>query len=254
MSEANHLKLTAEELATYEWQFAVANFGEAGQRKLKRATVLVSRVGGVGGSVALQLAAAGIGRLILAHAGNLKPSDLNRQILMTHEWQGKLRVECAARRLRELNPRLEVVAVAENASQANAERLAREADVLVDCAPLFAERFALNRAAVRLNKPMVECAVNGLEAQLTTLVPGSSPCLRCLCPEAPSTWRRQFPVFGAVAATIGSMAAMEAIKVLAEFGEPLVGRMLVGDLRAMSWRTCLIRRDPECPECGALKS
>jgi molybdopterin/thiamine biosynthesis adenylyltransferase len=249
-AKPDDVKLTAEELATYAWQFTVADFGEAGQRRLKGATALVSRVGGVGGAAALELAAAGIGRLILAHAGNLKPSDLNRQILMTHDWLGKPRVECAARRLRELNPRLEIVAVPENSSEANAERLVREADVVVDCAPLFEERFALNGAAVRQGKPMVECAVYGLEAQLTTIIPGRSPCLRCLCPEAPQAWKRQFPVFGAVAATIGSLAAMEAIKVLAGLGEPLVGRMLVADLRDMSWRKCLVKRDPGCLVCG----
>ncbi len=242
--------LTTEELATYEWQFSVPGFGPAGQKKLKAATALVSRVGGVGGAAALQLAAAGFGRLILAHAGNLKPSDLNRQILMTHDWLGQPRVECAARRLRQLNPRLELVTIPENLSPVNAERLVRDADVVLDCAPLFEERFAMNSACVSHRKPMVECAVYELEAQLTTFIPSQSPCLRCLCPEAPETWQRRFPVFGAVAATIGSLAAMEAIKLIAGFGQPLAGRMLVMDLRDMSFRTCQVRRDPDCPECA----
>src|SRR5215213_11564048 len=103
--------LTAEERATYEWQMWVPGFGEEGQRRLKGASVLVSRVGGLGGAAAQYLAAAGVGRLVLAHAGVVKPSDLNRQTLMTHDSLGKPRIECAARRLRELNPRLEVEAV-----------------------------------------------------------------------------------------------------------------------------------------------
>src|SRR6185436_20190058 len=97
--------LTAEERAVYEWQLSVAGFGEAGQQSLKSATVLISRVGGVGGVAATALAAAGVGRLILAHAGDVKPSDLNRQLLMTHASIGTSRVECAATRIRELNPR-----------------------------------------------------------------------------------------------------------------------------------------------------
>jgi molybdopterin/thiamine biosynthesis adenylyltransferase len=250
MMTAPNENLTPQDLATYEWQLSVPNFGEAGQRKLKAATALVSRVGGVGGAAALQLAAAGIGRLILAHAGNLKPADLNRQTLMTHDWLGKPRVECAARRLRALNPRLEIIAVPENLGPANAERLVRDAGVIIDCAPLFEERFAMNSASVSQRKPMVECAVYALEAQLTTFIPGQSPCLRCLCPEAPQTWQRRFPVFGAVAAAIGSLAAMEAIKLIAGFGEPLLGRMLVMNLRNMSFRTCQLRRDPHCPECS----
>src|SRR5690606_37204912 len=132
-----HKPLSDEERSVYEWQIWVDGFGEAGQEKLKAASVLVSRCGGLGGVVAYQLAAAGVGKLVLAHAGNVRPSDLNRQILMTHQWLGKPRVECARQRLLELNPRLEVLAVEENVSDDNAARLAGECDVVVDCAPLF---------------------------------------------------------------------------------------------------------------------
>ncbi len=118
-----------------------------GQAKLKNASVLVSRVGGVGSVVAYQLAAAGIGKLVVAHAGNVKPSDLNRQLLMTHDWIGKPRIESIKRRLHDLNPRLEIVAVGENISEENASRLVEQCDVIVDCAPLFPERFAMNRQA-----------------------------------------------------------------------------------------------------------
>jgi molybdopterin/thiamine biosynthesis adenylyltransferase len=248
--EANLRFLGAAELAVYQWQLGGEGFGGAGQEKLKRASVLVTRVGGLGGAVALELAAAGIGRLVLAHAGNLKPSDLNRQILMTHDWLGRPRVDCAARRLREFNPRLEVVPAPENVSDANADQLVGQVDLVVDCAPLFEERFALNRAVVRQRKPMVECAVYELEAHVTVFIPGQTACLRCLYPEFPETWKRQFPVFGAVSGAAGCLAAMEAVKLLAGFGEPLTGRLLTFDLRDMSFRACRIQRDPRCPECG----
>ena len=238
------------EKAAYEWQMWVHDFGEEGQRKLKAASVLISRCGGVGGAVATQLAAAGIGRLLLAHAGNVKPSDLNRQTLMTHDWLGKPRVECAARRLRELNPRLEVVAVAENISCSNVAQLAAEADVVVDCAPLFTERSLMNAEAVRQKKPLIECAVYELEAHLTTIIPGQTACLACIYPETPPDWNRRFPVFGAVAGMIGSMGAMEAIKLLAAFGQPLRGRLLTCDLRQMSFQTFTTRRDPKCLVCA----
>lgn len=249
---ASQPPLGPRERAIYEWQLPVAGFGVAGQEKLRRASVLISRVGGVGGVVALELAAAGVGRLILAHAGQVKPGDLNRQVLLTHDWLGKPRVECAARRLRELNPRLEITAVPENASEANAERWLREADLVVDCAPMFEERFALNRAAVRQRKPMVECAVYELEAHLTTFLPGQSPCLRCLYPDLPADWRREFPVFGAVAGAVGGLAAMEVIKAIAGFGQLLIGRLLAFDLRDVSFRSYQIRRVPNCPECGTV--
>ena len=242
--------LTDHERSTYEWQMWVPDFGEAGQEKLKAASVMVSRVGGVGSVVAYELAAAGIGKLVLAHAGNVKPSDLNRQLLMTHDWIGKPRIESIHRRLLELNPRLEIVAVGENVSEENAAALIDQCDLVVDCAPLFPERFAMNDQAVRQGKPMVECAMYELEAHITTVVPGKSPCLRCLVPEAPPTWKRQFPVFGAVSGTVACMAAMEAIKAIAGLGELLTGRLLKMNLRDMDFHMLRIERDPDCPTCG----
>ena len=165
--------LTDEERAVYEWQMWVPDFGEAGQEKLKAASVMVSRVGGVGSVVAYELAAAGIGKLVLAHAGNVKPSDLNRQLLMTHDWVGKPRIESIRRRLLELNPRLEIVAVDQNVSESNAAELVEQCDLVVDCAPLFPERFAMNDQAMRQGKPMVECAMYELEAHITTFLPGA---------------------------------------------------------------------------------
>lgn len=239
-----------DERAVYEWQLDVPGFGERGQEALRRATVLVSRAGGVGGAAAYYLAAAGVGRLVLAHEGSVRPSDLNRQILMTAAGVGRPRVESAARRLRELNPRLEVVAVGENVGEENAARLVAQADLVVDAAPLFRERFLLNREAVRQGKPLVECAMYALEVQVTTVLPGRTPCLRCLYPEEPPGWKRRFPVFGAAAGVAGTLGAMEAIKVLSGLGEPLAGHLLVGDLRSMEFRTIRLRRDPSCPECA----
>jgi molybdopterin-synthase adenylyltransferase len=249
----NDLPLLSEaEKRIYEWQMWVPGFGEAGQRKLKGASVLISRCGGVGGAVALELAAAGLGRLVLAHAGNLKPSDLNRQILMTHDWVGKPRVACAARRLRELNPRAEIVEVPENLSPANAQRLVGQVDLVVDCAPLFEERFLMNAEAVRQRKPMVECAMYDLETRLTTFLPGTTPCLACLSPETPPHWTRQFPVFGAVSGVAGCLGAMEVVKVLTGLGEPLLGKLLVCNLRTMTGRILAIKRDPYCRVCGTI--
>lgn len=242
--------LTPEEQATYEWQMWTPGFGEAGQRKLKGASVMVSRCGGVGGTACYQLAAAGIGRLVLAHRGNVKPSDLNRQLLMTHDWLGKPRIESIKRRLHELNPRMEIVDVAENVHEDNVEQLVAQSDVVLDAAPLFNERYLMNREAVRQNKPMVECAMYELTGTIFSIRPGESACLRCVVPEMPSEWRRQFPVFGAVAGTVGCMGAMEAIKIISGIGDPLYGQMVYYDLRSMTFRKYRVRRDPDCPVCG----
>lgn len=228
--------LTDEEREIWSWQLDVEGFGEAGQERLRAATVLVSRVGGVGSAAAYELAAAGVGRLILAHGGLLQPSDLNRQLLMTHDWIGRPRVESAARRLQELNPRLEVLTIAEQITAANADELVRMADCVVDAAPLFQERLAMNDAAERLGRPVVEAAMYELEASLTVIQPPGTLRFRDLVPEVPAGWQRRFPVFGAVSGTVGCLAAMEAIKLLAGFGEPLFNRLLRLDLRTMNSR------------------
>jgi molybdopterin/thiamine biosynthesis adenylyltransferase len=247
---ASHKALTDAERGLYEWQLGVADFGEAGQERLKAASVLVSRVGGVGGAVAQQLAVAGVGRLVLAHAGELRTNDLNRQVLMSFAAVGALRVEQAAQRLRQLNPHLQIEAVPENVSEQNVARLVQSVDLVIGCAPLFQERLTMNREAVRQGKPYVDCAMYELELQLTTIVPGRTPCLECLYPEMPPAWQRRFPVFGAVAGAVACLGAMEAIKLLAGLGEPLLGKMLVADLRSMEFRTLGLKRRPECPACS----
>ena len=238
--------------ATYEWQMWVPDFGEAGQEKLKNSSVLISRVGGVGSVVAYELAAAGVGKLVLAHGGNIKHSDLNRQLVMTYDALGKPRIESAERRLKELNPHLEIETLPENVSEANVKSLVDRADLIVDCAPLFDERFAMNAEAVRQGKPIIECAMYELEAQITTIVPGKTPCLSCLYPQEPTAWKRQFPVFGAVSGTIACMGAMEAIKVLSGLGQPLLGKLLTCDLRDMSFRKISIQRRDDCSVCRHL--
>jgi len=243
--------LDDDERAIWKWQIWTDGFGEAGQEKLKGASVLISRCGGLGSPVAYELAAAGIGRLVIAHAGNVKPSDLNRQLLMTHDQLDKPRIESVVRRLKDLNPRMEVVGVGENVNDDNVAGLVEQVDLIVDCAPLYEERILMNQEAVRQNKPMIECAMYELQAQITTIIPGRTPCLACLYPQKPPQWRRQFPVFGAISGTVGCMGAMEAIKLIAGLGQPLAGRMLSFDLRDCSFHQFRITRNPNCSVCGA---
>jgi molybdopterin/thiamine biosynthesis adenylyltransferase len=244
--------LPPEEAARYEWQMWHEGMGEAGQLKLRQATVLISRVGGLGGLVAYELAAAGVGHLILAHGGVLKPADLNRQLLQTSDHIGQPRMDSILRRLSELNPHIRLTGVAENITPANAADLVGQADVVVDAAPLFQERLALNDAAMRLGRPLVECAMYGLEASVTTFVPGRTGCLRCYVPEVPPSWKRQFPVFGAVSGAAACIGAVEVIKLLTGLGEPLAGELLSMDLAGMRFRRTRLPRRPDCPGCGCV--
>ena len=196
---ADLLQLTDEERAIYEWQMWVPGCGEKGQRKLKSTSVLISRVGGLGGVVALELAAAGVGRLVLAHAGDLKPSDLNRQLLQTRHHIGQPRIESIVRRLKELNPDCEVVGISENISSENADRIVA---------------------------------------------------LSCYAPEPPPSWKRQFPVFGAVSGTVACLGAMEVIKWATGIGTLLTGQMLTMELDHMRFKRLALPRRLDCPICG----
>ena len=169
---------------------------------------------------------------------------------MTYSSLGQPRVESARRRLLDLNPRLEIETVSENMHAGNADALVRRADLVVDCAPLFEERFAMNRASVQHGVPLVECAMYDMEMHLFTVLPGQTACVACLYPQKPPAWRRQFPVFGAVSGSVACLGAVEAIKLIAGFGTPLTGQMLIADLRTMEFRKLQLRRRPDCEVCG----
>lgn len=245
------LKLDNEEREIYAWQLDLAGLGEVGQEKLKHCTALVSRVGGLGGLVAQELAVAGLGGIILAHGGTLKPGDLNRQILMSHARLGESRVEQAADRLKELNPRLRVECVPENINEENVAGLVGNADLVFDCAPLFEERFLMNRECVRQGKPLIDAAMYGLQGQVTTILPGKTACLQCIYPEVPATWKRRFPVIGAVSALAGCIAVMEGIKLIAGMQTALDGKMLYFDTESMNFRKVPTQRRADCPVCGS---
>lgn len=249
LSGIDPIPLTDEEKSIYQWQMWTDGVGEAGQVKLKNSTVLISRCGGLGSVVAYELAAAGVGRLILAHAGNIKPSDLNRQLLMTYDGLGSPRVDSAEKRLKDLNPRIEIVKLRENMSPELADTWVPQADVCVSAAPLFEERFALNDACVKANRPLVDCAMYDMEASITTFPAGGDPCLRCLTPDPPEYWKREFPVFGATSGTVACLGALETIKLITGVGTPLYNRIIRMEFRDMVFKEFSLKSLARCPAC-----
>ena len=246
------MPLTPTELERYRRQMQLPGFGEAAQLQLKNTTALVTGVGGLGGTAALYLAVAGVGRLILVRGGDLIRDDLNRQVLMTDDWVGKPRVYKAQQTLAALNPDIEIEAVCEYVTAENIDALVPAADIALDCAFDFTERDLLNGACVRHGKPMVEAAMNSMEAYLTTIVPGQTPCLSCLYPEKPDWDRWGFGVLGAVSGTLACLAALEAIKLITGLGEPLLGQLLTMDLARADFHKLHTYHDPDCPVCGAI--
>jgi len=242
--------LSPTELERYRRQMMLPGFGEAGQQKLKDATVLVTGVGGLGGTAALYLAVAGVGKLVLVRGGNLQRDDMNRQILMTDDWVGNPRVFKAKETLAAINPDIEIEAICEYVNPENVDRLVRSADLALDCAFDFRERELLNSACVYWGKPMVEAAMNDMEAYLTTIIPGKTPCLTCIFPEKPEWDRWGFGVLGAVSGTLACLTALEAVKLITGLGEPLTGQLLTMDLARAEFAKRRPYHDPNCAVCG----
>lgn len=234
----------------YTRQLAIPGFGPQQQCRLAAATVVVCGVGGVGGAAATYLAAAGVGRLVLIHPGDLEVPDLNRQTLMVPEAVGTPRVECAARTLRRHHQGV----VVETHDRAMADPVVASvlanADTVVDARHNFPERYLLNHLCRSTRTPLVIPAMSATEAQLM-VVDGDGPCLRCVFGEGDPSWQPLgFPVLGAVAGTVGCLAAVEVIKLVAGYGQPLRGRILTMDLLDMSFRTLRIARRSDCPDCA----
>lgn len=235
----------------YEWQLDVPGFGDQGQEKLRNATALVSRVGGLGGPLAFSLAAAGIGKIIIAHDGDLRENDLNRQILMHHDGLGDSRHEQAAATLKRFNPNIEVESVGENITEENVVGLVEKSDIVFSCAPLFEERLLMNREAVRQKKILVDGAMFNMEGQVLACRGGETTCLACLVDSPPEGWQRRFPVIGALSAMIAQIAALEGIKLLSGLGEAQTDTLIHVDSLSMNMRKIKVQRNPNCRHCGS---
>jgi molybdopterin/thiamine biosynthesis adenylyltransferase len=243
--------LSERELERYKRQLMLGGFTEDHQRKLKNASALIAGVGGLGGTAAAYLAVAGIGKMVLAHYGDLTLSNMNRQILMRHDRIGDSRVEQAKRTLTDINPDVEVEIYNERTTKDNADTLLSGIGIALSARPNFDERRVLNNACIRKNVPMVEAAMNGMEGYIFNVVPGKTPCLSCIYPENDPQWKELgFPVLGAVSGMLGCMMAIEAVKLLTGFGKPLLSRMLVFNATDMEFRKFRIRRDEGCGVCG----
>ncbi len=244
------MELTHMERERYRRQLMLRGFTTDHQRWLRNSTALVAGVGGLGGTAALYLAAAGIGRLILVHAGNLTLSNMNRQVIMKHKAIGKSRVVQAKRTIQEMNPEVEIEAIDVRIRPDNVGMLVRTAQIALSARPNFDERRVLNRACIEKGIPMVEAAMNGMEGYLFNVLPPVTPCVHCVYPEDDPSWEEMgFPVMGAVSGMLGCMMALEAIKLLTGYGKPLLSEMLVFNTYDMDFRKVRIPRDEHCEIC-----
>jgi molybdopterin/thiamine biosynthesis adenylyltransferase/rhodanese-related sulfurtransferase len=246
--------LTPEQRERYSRHFLLSEVGEAGQARLLDSKVLIIGAGGLGAPVAYYLAAAGVGTLGLVDFDKVERSNLQRQIIHTEDRLGMLKTRSAAVALTALNPEVKVVEHNLHLDSSNAEEVLAGYDVIVNGCDNFPTRYLVNDVAVFLGKPLVDGGIFRFEGQVTTMVPGASPCYRCRYPappppeEAPSC--AEAGVLGVLPGLVGLVQATEVVKLILGIGDVLSGRLLHVDALAMEFREFRIRKDPNCPVCG----
>ena len=242
--------LTENDLERYDRQIMIDGLGEEGQEKLKKAKVFIAGAGGLGSPVSIYLAAAGVGKIRIVDHEKVELSNLNRQILHWDRDVGKLKVDSARAKLQRLNQNVQLESIRERIAEDNILQLVADCDLIVDGTDNFPTRYLLNKAALTKNIPFLHGAVYGFEGRATTIIPGKTPCLRCLYPEAPPAG--EFPVIGVAPAVIGCIQATEAIKCVLQIGELLSGRLLIYDGLSLRFFEVKLKRDSECEECSHL--
>jgi adenylyltransferase/sulfurtransferase len=240
----------------FDRNLRLAQVGEAGQRRLLASRAVVIGAGGLGSAAIYYLAAAGVGRIAIADAGNLELSNLNRQIIHRAADVGRPKTDSAREAVLAFRPECRIETVAGPVTEATAPEVVRGADVVLDCTDNFPTRFIIADACWRAGVPLVSAAVLRFEGHLITVIPGEgSPCYRCLIPEPPpagvSPTAMQVGILGAVAGMFGALQATEAVKVILGIGQSLAHRMLIYDGLAGTLRTVRRTRDPECRFCGS---
>jgi len=246
--------LSPAELRRYGRHLTLDEIGPAGQVALRRARVLLVGAGGLGSPAALYLAAAGIGTIGLVDDDVVDESNLQRQVLHGTRDVGRSKLDSARDRLHDINPLVHVEAFQTRLSAANALEVARGFDVIVDGSDNFPTRYLTNDTSVLLGVPNVYGSVFRFEGQASVFATPDGPCYRCLFREPPPPGLvpscAEAGVLGVLPGLIGTIQAIETLKLVLGRGEPLAGRLLLVDTLAMQFRTITIRRDPACPACG----
>ncbi|BEP12020.1 adenylyltransferase/sulfurtransferase MoeZ [Acidothermaceae bacterium B102] len=246
--------LTVQEVNRYSRHLIIPDVAMAGQKRLKNAKVLAVGAGGLGSPVLMYLAAAGVGTLGIIEFDVVDESNLQRQIIHGQSDVGRPKAESARDTIKEINPLIDVVLHETRLDSSNVMEIFAGYDLIVDGTDNFATRYLVNDACVLLNKPYVWGSIYRFDGQASVFWSEYGPCYRCLYPEPPPPGMvpscAEGGVLGVLCATIGSIQATEAIKVLTGIGEPLVGKLVVYDALEMEFSKLTVRKDPECPICG----
>ena len=249
------MEFSAEELERYARHLVLHEIGGQGQQRLRAARVLVVGAGGLGSPALLYLAAAGVGTLGIVDDDRVSLSNLQRQVIHRTADIGRPKAESAAEAVAAVNPHVRAVPHPERLTEENAEALIGDYDLVLDGSDNFATRYLVNRVAARLERPLVFAAIGRWEGQLSVFRPWlGGPCYECVFPEPPAPGLvptcAEAGVLGALAGVMGSMQAVEAVKLITGAGRPLDGRLLLYDSLEAETRTIRLAKRPDCPVCG----
>ncbi len=253
-SRTNDATLSSEELQRYSRHLTLPEFGQEGQEKLKNSSVLLVGAGGLGSPAATYLAAAGVGRIGLVDFDEVEASNLQRQILYGTSDVGRPKLDAASERLEDLNPHVEIERHEVRLTSDNALGIIDDYDVVADGTDNFPTRYLVNDACVMTGTPNVYASIFRFEGQVSVFATEDGPCYRCLYEEPPPPGLvpscAEGGVLGILPGFIGTLQATEVIKLLADIGEPLIGRLLMSDALNMDFRTVNVPTNPDCPVCG----
>jgi molybdopterin/thiamine biosynthesis adenylyltransferase len=237
---------TKDELVRYERQIIIPEWGERGQERLKESKVVVAGAGGLGSAILSYLAVAGVGSIRVIDGDSVELSNLNRQILHSEKNIGRKKVDSARDRLKSLNPHIEIEAIGELITEANVSEMVGDYPI-VDALDNLHARYLINRVAVKNNLPLFHGAVYGFEGRVTTIIPGKTPCIKCLYQDV---LPGKIPVVGVIPAVIGCIQATEVIKYVLGIGELLINRLLIYDGLGQKFSEARLKQDPHCAECS----
>src|ERR1700758_2705099 len=246
--------LTHEEIARYSRHLILPEVGMEGQQRLKAAKVLCVGTGGLGAPLLLYLAAAGVGKLGLVDFDTVDASNLHRQVIHSTPDVGRPKLDSAAEKLQALNPEIKIVKHNTMLTSANAMEILKDYDIVADGTDNFQTRYLVNDASVLSGKPNVYASIFRFEGQASVFGAPDGPCYRCLYPEPPPPGLvpscAEGGVLGVLPGIVGSIQAIETIKLILGSGEPLIGRLLLFDALAMRFRELKLKKNPDCPMCG----
>lgn len=246
--------LSDKEKSRYARQIKLKHIGESGQQKLLDSTALIIGMGGLGSPAAMYLAAAGVGKLIISDFDQVEDSNLQRQIIHRTQDVGEHKALSAKRTLAELNPDCEIEAMDWQLDDEELQKAIQKSDVVLDCSDNFPTRFAINRACVKNNKPLVSGAAIRMEGQIASYLPDAdSPCYQCLYKDSFENTETcvMEGVLSPVVGVIGTMQALQTILILIGETENLKGKLMLFDGFNMEWQTVKVPKNPQCSVCSS---